>query len=155
VAMGTVVWCAACRAAPRPPEAITFYLQLICGDNETVAPAPTAQRIGPRLSERLRSVFKWKGYWELKRDSVSLGPGQKVRRKLCSTREVEIELLGTDRMKLRVYSKGELTRSRIESATAAFSVIGGEEGERSCWFIVVRRDEPQRADEQKIGTASR
>src|ERR1019366_635533 len=105
-----------------------------------------ARPIGPKLSERLHSVFKWKRYWELNRDSVVVRPGQKVRTRLSPEREVEIELVGSRRMSARIYVNGKLTRSRTQPAEGAFYVAGGDKGEAQSWFIVVRRDRPLNSD---------
>ena len=44
---------------------LTFYVQLVRGNDQDTPPTPDAKPIGPKLSERLHSVLKWERYWEL------------------------------------------------------------------------------------------
>ncbi|MGO9204406.1 MAG: hypothetical protein ACLQM8_28125 [Limisphaerales bacterium] len=130
-----------CQPAMDKPG-LTFYLQMICGNDRDTRPTPDARPVGPRLNERLRSVWKWKHYWEIKRDSVVVKPGQRVRKRMSAEREVEIELRDLQRMTARIYFNGRLTRSRSQPAEGAFYIHGGDEGQDQSWFIVVRRDRP-------------
>ncbi len=115
---------------------------MIHGNDNDTPPTLDAKPIGPRLNERLRSVWRWKHYWELKRDSVVVKPGQKVRKRMSAEREVEIELRDLRRMTARIYFNGRLTRSRNQPAEGAFYISGGDKGQDQSWFIVVRRDRP-------------
>jgi hypothetical protein len=121
---------------------LTFYLQTIHGNDDDAPPTPDAKPIGPKLNEKLRSVWKWKHYWELKRDSAVVKPGQRVRKRMSAEREVEIELTDLRTMTARIYFNGRLTRSRNQPAEGAFCIAGGDEGKDQSWFIVVRRDRP-------------
>ena len=86
-----------CQRVTNDPG-MTFYLQLVRGNDQDTAPTPEATPIGPNLSEKLHSVFKWKHYCELKQDLVVLKPGQRVRKRMSPEREVEIELPDSQRM---------------------------------------------------------
>jgi hypothetical protein len=127
---------------------LTFYLQMICGNDHDARPAPDASPIGAKLSKRLSSVWKWKHYWELKRDLAVLKPGQRVRKRMSAEREVEIELTDLRRMTARIYFNGRLTRSLHQPAQDAFYIAGGNEGQDQSWFIVVRRDRPLDSEKQ-------
>jgi hypothetical protein len=130
-----------CRPATDDPG-FTFYLQLIRGSDQNTPPTPDAKPIGPKLAELLYSVFKWNNYWELKRDSVLVRQGQRIRKRMSPEREVEIELLDSQRMCVRIYVSGKPTRSRHQPAEGAFCIVGGDKGEDQSWFIVVRRERP-------------
>jgi hypothetical protein len=134
-----------CQPATDDPG-LTFYLQLIRGNDEDTPPTADARPIGPKLSERLHSVFKWKRYWELNRDSVVVRSGEKVRKRLSPEREVEVELLDSRKMSARIYVSGQPTRSRTQPAEGAFYIAGGDKGEIQSWFIVVRWDRPLDSD---------
>src|ERR1051326_4787628 len=97
-----------------------FYIQFVLGSDRDNLPVETANPIGPKLEERLRGVFRWKRYWELNRDTVVLVPRQMARRRVSSEREVEIERLGSQRIVVRVYLEGKLSRSRTEPSEGAF-----------------------------------
>lgn len=88
-------------------------------------------------------MFKWEHFWELKRDSLVLKAGEKVRKRMSAEREVEIERIGAKKMKIWIYHNGKLRRTVSQSVATRFAILGGEKGPDQSWFIVVRRDEPQ------------
>jgi len=134
---------------------LTFYLQLIRGNDQGDPPTESAKPIGPILSKKLNSVFKWKDYWELKRECVVLKEGGKVRKRLSPEHEVEIELPNPDTFTFRIFLNGRLTRTRIQPVRDAFCIAGGNAGANQSWFIVVRRDEPRQVDvKPHVGTES-
>ncbi len=119
-----------------------LYVQLVRGNDQDAAPAPGSKPVGPVLDEKLKSVFRWKHYWELKNDVVVVQPGQRVRRRLTADRELEIRLLNPQHLCVRLYFKGHPTRERFQPLSDAFYVTGGEHGEDEAWFVVVRKDKP-------------
>ena len=147
-----LIWSFLCAAIPvlaadassnAPSKEITFYLQVVRGNNTNTPPRPEAKPIGPKLSKALRSIFKWDYYWEMKRDTVAVKPGGKVRKQMTTTREVEVLLLNATQMEIRMYRNGKMTRVQKQSVDTRFFVVGGDDGENQAWFIIVRRDEPQ------------
>jgi hypothetical protein len=128
------------RAADSPP--ITFYIQLVCGSDSTTPPSPQAKLVGQKLDQRLRDVFRWKNYWEVRRESVSLKTGGSVRRRITPERDVEIDLPTDHNMTISMYLDGKLTRKRQQSVDAAFYIAGGDTSASDSWFIIVRRDNP-------------
>jgi hypothetical protein len=122
---------------------IACYLQLIRGNDDTKPPTPDAKPVGPVLDRKLRAIFKWQHFWELKREKVSLKTGEKIRKRMSAEREVELERTSASQTTIRVFRDGKLTVVEKQAAEAPFSVVGGDkEGDQS-WFIVVRRGEPQ------------
>jgi hypothetical protein len=121
---------------------VRFYLQWVQASDQKTPPTPSAAPAGRILCSKLGRVFKWKDYWELGRDSVVLRPGQKASRRVSPEREVELEMLGPERLAVRIYLNGKLVRSRTQPANAAFCVTGGDTPGNQAWFIVVRRDAP-------------
>jgi hypothetical protein len=130
-----------CQPTTEAP-ALTFYLQLIRGNDQESPPTADAKPVGPRLNERLHSVWRWTHYWEIKRHSIVVKPGQKVRKRMSPEREVEVELRDSQTMAAYVYLKGKSARSRTQPVEGAFYVAGGDKGQNESWFIVVRRDQP-------------
>jgi hypothetical protein len=134
-------------------RSVSFYLQLVRGNDQDAPPTLDSKPVGPVLAERLQAVFKWKNYWELKRETAVVKCGQKVGKALSPERRVEIELLDANTMKVRVYVNGRLSRCRTQPVHNAFYIAGGDKDESQSWFVVVRREplpEPARA----AGTAT-
>jgi hypothetical protein len=131
-------------AAGASTEGITFYLQLIQGTDTETPPEAGATLVGRALSRRLE-MFRWKSYWEVKRQTVQLKTGAKARRQMTHHHDVEIALTTPTDMTVSIYLNGTLTRKRTQPVNTPFYIAGGDNDEVRSWFIVVRRDKPQNA----------
>ena len=123
--------------------ATTFYVQLVRGTETTQPPVPGCKQVGPRLTEKFRPVFKWKGYWEMNRQQVAVVPGRTVRVRLGSGREAEIDLRDPKQRRVSAFQNGQLVERTISPTGEAMTIIGGNRDGKSVWFIVVRRDRPE------------
>ncbi len=123
-------------------EKVTFYVQLIRGIDENKPPAPGAQRVGPKLARGLHSVFKWKSYWEINRQEVTMPVGGKTKVVLSKERAVEIDLTRPNKRKVTAISDNKPLASATQSVGKTMTVIGANRDSQTAWFIVVRRDKP-------------
>ncbi len=128
-------------AAGASEESITFYLQLVQGTDADTPPATGATLVGSRLGRRLQ-MFRWRNYWEVKRQTVQLKAGATARRHMTHQRDVEIALTSTTNMSVCIYVDGKLARKRVQPVDTAFYIAGGQNDAAQPWFIVVRRDKP-------------
>ena len=124
-------------------EKLTYYVQLVRGNNEAKTPEPGAHRIGPKLAKKLRAAFKWESYWEIKRQKVEIDRGKKMRVRLSKEREVEIDLTDAAHRTVIAYQSGKLVSRTIRPIGNGMTIIGGDRDTNSVWFIVVRRDPPR------------
>ena len=120
----------------------TFYIQLIRGSDQDTPPAPQARLIGAKLDQRLHDIFKWKNYWEIKRETVTLNTGTTARRRMSPQREVEIAWTSPKDVTISLYIDGKLTRKRQQSIDTSFYIAGGDRDGSESWFIIVRKDNP-------------
>lgn len=120
----------------------TFYIQLIRGSNDPKPPVANAKLIGPKLTQRLNPIFKWTNYWEVKRETIELEPGKRVRKTLAPERDVELELAGEQQMVVRIYKEGKAVREVHQSTESRFIIAGGDKDSDQSWFVVVRKDNP-------------
>lgn len=131
-----------CAAAPAEADEVTYYVQLIRGNNEKTPPSPEAKLIGPKLSKMLKPVFNWESFWEINRAEVKLALGHKIKLRLSKSREVEIDLTHPDKRTVIVFVDGREVSRNTRPVGDAMNITGGERGEKSVWFTVVRRDKP-------------
>ena len=129
------------RAADEAQK-ITFYVQLIRGSDSGKPDDPAWKPVGAKLDKQLRAVFRWKNYWEVKRETVTLSKDKVARRHLTRDREVEIRLLDPPNTQIRLFNHGALTRCSHQPIGEHMSILGGESKTGECWFVVVRRDKP-------------
>jgi hypothetical protein len=131
-----------CMAVAASQKPLVYYVQLIrCSDQEQ-APEPGSRRVGPKLAERFKCVFRCRSYWEITQEKVEVLPAKSVRVHLQNGRDVEIDLTQTGKRKVSTFHKGRLIDRTIEPASENMTLIGGDRDQTSHWFIVVRRDKP-------------
>jgi hypothetical protein len=123
-------------------QRFTFYVQIIRGTNGDKPNDAMWEVVEPKLTKKLSPIFKWKHYWEMKRQTVSVTKGKVTRVAATGEREVEIELVKENQIELRLYRKRELRRKMKASVETTMTILGGEAPENEGWFIVVRRDKP-------------
>ena len=131
-----------CRPAAKGSSA-TFYLQLVQANDSALPPTPRSRPVGRKLQKRLQCALKWSRYWEMQRHAMVVLPGRATRERLDSGQTVELEMLNTDQVAVRIYSGGKLIRNRTQPAANAFCIAGARAEDDHPWFIVVRRDPPQ------------
>lgn len=123
-------------------KTVVFYVQLIRGTNDEKPPEPNAKPVGPKLSQMLVPVFRWKNYWEVSQHEVKVKPAQVTKLPL-KVRDLEIQLTG-DTIELRLFQKGKLVRTlRQKQAGFGMQIMGGTREDDNAWFVVVRQDKPQ------------
>src|SRR2546423_13810526 len=86
----------------------TFYIQLIRGTDQERRQEASWKPVGPKLSQRLSPIFRWKKYWEVNCQPISVEMGKISRSRLSDLRQVEIELMNPSEMEIRLYLKGRL-----------------------------------------------
>ncbi len=120
----------------------TYYIQLVRGNNDSTPPASENKRIGVKLSERLHTIFGWRSYWEISRCQVSLIPPEKKQIRLNKERSVEIDLATPGKRKVTAFYNDRPVTTTTQPSGKTWTVIGGDRGATSAWFIVVRKDKP-------------
>lgn len=129
------------QAAEEKPQ--IFYVQLIRGSNDEKPPEAKAKPVGPKLSQILTPVWRWKHYWEVSQHEVKVTPG-KVTKLPLKVRDLELQLLPEEQLESRLFEKGKLVRTSRQKVDLARPVVmGGSPNDNNAWFVVVRKDKPQ------------
>jgi|SRR2546428_9823911 len=137
------VWALPAGALRAERTPIAYYVQLIRGTDQERRQEATWKPIGPKLSSRLSPIFRWKNYWEVNCQAVSVEPGKLSRSRLSDVRDVEIELVNPSEIEIRLYLKGKLMEKSRQLVRTHMGIMGGERTKDESWFVVVRRDKPQ------------
>ena len=121
----------------------TYYVQLIRGTDQAGPQETSWKPIGPKLSNRLAPIFRWKKYWEVNRQPISVDFGKTSRSRLSDVRQVEIEMINPSELEIRLFVKGKLTQTSRQLTHTPMTIIGGDRTRDESWFVIVRRDKPQ------------
>ena len=124
-------------------EPTTFYIQLIRGTDQEKRQEISWKPIGPKLSQRLSPIFRWKKYWEVNCQPISVEFGRISRSRLSDVRQVEIEPISPSEMEIRLFLKGNLVQTCRQLVGTRITIMGGDRTKNESWFVVVRRDKPQ------------
>lgn len=135
---------AATPGADAPSSArLTYYVQLIRATDQERRQEATWKPVGPKLSQRLSPVFRWKRYWEVVCQPLSVEEGKVSRSRLSDLRQVEIEMVNPSEIEIRIFVKGKMTQTSRQLIRTHMAIMGGERTKDEAWFVVVRRDKPQ------------
>lgn len=124
-------------------SAVVYQIEVVRGTSSDRPEEPGWKPVGPGVAERL-SPFRWKHYWEVQRQILTVTPAKPVRAVLVPDRAIELRLLTPDTSEIRLFRKGRLVRKSTQPSAARISIMGGDREEGQCWFVVVRNVTPAR-----------
>lgn len=135
-----------CAQAADITPRTTYYVQVIWGTDQAKPAGADYREIGPKLGARLSPVFRWKHYWETERRKVQLDMAKVTKLALAHQRSVEIERLKSGDIEVRLYRRSGLVTKTRQSGKDRMAILGGEDSRRDSFFVVVRPDEPLKAE---------
>jgi len=139
----SAVWSTQAGTMEAGGQPIPYYVQLIRGTDQDRVQEASWKPIGPKLSNRLSPVFRWKHYWEVHRQVVPVEMAKVRRYRLFDLRDVEIELINPAEIEIRLFLKGKLVQKSRQLLSTHMGIMGGDKTKHESWFVVVRRDQPQ------------
>ncbi len=122
-------------AAERKIEA-----RLIWGTNEEKSPNPEHKKLDPAIAKRLEAIpFKWKNYFEVRRQGLTINDQSYTRAKMSPECEIEIKDKGDSKVTVKLYGKGVLVK-RVDKGLPKGEIlnIGGDSNGSNAWMILVR-----------------
>jgi hypothetical protein len=121
---------------------IKLWVQLVHATQSAAVQPANWKPIGPELSKRLTDVFRWRDYYEVARQEISVEPGKITKASLSKDREVVVTFKSPTEMIVRLYRQGTMVRKTERSLNQKMTIMGGDANDREAWFVVVRRDKP-------------
>ena len=116
-------------------------VQLVWGTNDPGSPNADHKPLDSVTAKKLR-IFKWKNYFTVNREIVSLP--HRVPRKLRLSDQCEIELknLGNQRYEVDIWGEGKHVKKIKEKVTKEdLLTIAGDDKNDCAWFILVKEVE--------------
>jgi hypothetical protein len=124
------------------PEPAWVKVQLIWGTDEEKSPDSRHKMIDDDLARKLsKSPFRWKHYFEVNRQIISMSAGEaKTGIKMSSHCVIDLKNLGKDRVETKLYGKGKLLQTRKDSLPKDWPLIlAGNAENETAWLIVIKR----------------
>jgi len=118
---------------------LKLQVQLIWGTNGAKPTGQDLKDVEQDISKRLRSVFKWRNYFEVARKQVSVNAEKPESVKLSEKCVAEIENLGDSSIKVRIIGEGQLFGTHKGSISPGELIsIASEDINDTAWFVVLR-----------------
>src|SRR5881392_3961728 len=76
------------------PADLTFQAQLLWGTNNDKPNDPKLKDVDPKVTDKLRGVFKWKNYFEVNRQNFTVTSSAPKKVKMSGQCEIEVQNLG-------------------------------------------------------------
>lgn len=116
----------------------TLEVQLVWGTNDDSSSDPKHKPLEAPLAKKL-GMFKWKNYFTVNRQKLSLSGGTEKKIRLSKRCEIEVKHLDGHRYEINVFGEGKHVRKIIEKITTEDSlVIAGDDKNDCGWFILIR-----------------
>src|SRR5438034_10683711 len=124
---GVVLFCASWFLVRSGPADLNLQAQLVWGTNNEKPDDPKLKEVDPGVAEKLRKVFKWKNYFEVKRQNFTVAAGSPKKVKMSDDCEIEVQSLGSSSIEVKLYGKGKLAVRRTQKISPSeLLVLAGD-----------------------------
>lgn len=115
-----------------------FEAVLIWGTNDETSPDPNHKPVSEGLVKKLKD-FKWTHYFEIARQTVSVGKDEK-KVQMSKDCVIVIKLLDKDQVEVALIGKGKTVGTiKKELRKGGCLVTGGNASNSTGWFIVIKQ----------------
>jgi hypothetical protein len=122
-----------------PAAECKYKATLLWGTDGSKPDDPNLKDVDSHFREKLKKVFKWHNYYEVKNESFSIKPGEKKRFKLSDKCELEVEHSATEGMIVELIGEGKPVKKVKQSMPLTdWLVVGGDDKNATAWFVVIR-----------------
>ena len=117
---------------------LNLQAQLVWGTNKEKPDDPNLKEVDAIVAEKLRKVFKWRNYFEVKRQNVTVTPGTPKKVKMSDECEIEVQNLGNSSIEVKLFGKGKLAvRKTQKISPSELLVLAGDDKDDTAWFVVL------------------
>jgi hypothetical protein len=137
---GVVLVCAFSFLVRSGPADLNLQAQLVWGTNKEKPEDPKLKEVEPGVAEKLRKVFKWKNYFEVKRQNFTVAVGSPKRVRMSDDCEIEVQNLASSSIEVKLYGKGKLAvRKTQKISPSELLVLAGDDKDDTAWFVVLNQ----------------
>jgi len=120
------------------PADFTLQAQLVWGTNNDKPNDPKLKEVDPKVTDKLRGVFKWKNYFEVNRQKFTVTGAGPKRIKMSDRCEIEVQNLGNSSVELKLYGQGKMVVKKTQKIKAGeLLVLAGDDKNDTAWFVVL------------------
>lgn len=122
--------------------------QLLWGTDQEKPRESTYKEVDPKVKGKLSRIFKWKHYFEINQQKVTLEANAPKRLKLSAKCEIDVRFLDEHTLEIKLYGEGKWTKTIRQSVVALnrgeLAVLAGDDKDKygDAWFVVLSADKP-------------
>jgi hypothetical protein len=138
IAAGIVCFVASSFQARSGSTDLNLQAQLVWGTNKEKPDDPILKEVDSSVAEKLRKVFKWRNYFEVKRQNFTVPVGSPKKIKMSDDCEIEVQNLGNSSIEVKLYGRGKLAvRKTQKISPSELLVLAGDDKDDTAWFVVL------------------
>jgi hypothetical protein len=109
---------------------------------------PEMKELDQKLSEKLRKMFKWKNYFEINQQTVTLGSGPGRKLNMSSKCDIELRQADDGTIEVKLFGEGKLVKTIRQPLKplqkGEYAAIGGDDKDSygDAWFVVLSVGQP-------------
>ncbi len=120
------------------PNDLNLLAQLVWGTNNDKPEDPKLKDVDPKVTDKLRGVFKWKNYFEVNRQNFTVTSSAPRKVKMSDHCELEVQNLGNASVELKLYGKGKMVVRKTQKVKSGeLLVLAGDDKNDTAWFVVL------------------
>lgn len=117
--------------------------KLIWAANDRPTNHPNLKPVEGELAQKLTNVFKWKYYFEMTNQVVSVPPSGEKRATMSKKCDIIVKDLGRPRVEVQLIGEGRVVNKTTESLSKGkYIVIAGDDKNKCAWFVAMTQLEP-------------
>jgi hypothetical protein len=131
-------------------EPMHVEMLLIWGTNDPMSPDPDHKPVDAELARKFaKSPYRWKYYYQVNRQHVTLGPGE-TRKGIKMSSKCVLDMTNPADGKIEVIFHGDgkkLLKHNVPFPMGEHYMLGGDAKNETAWFVVLKRVEsPPKAE---------
>lgn len=130
------LFCPAAMAA-----SLKLEVQLIWGTNDEQSPDPAHKPVSEEVLKKLKGLpFKWKNYFEVKREKIEVAEGETKRLAMSKDCTVSVKNLGKEMVEVQLIGKGEKVGTIKQTLPKKeLLATGGNAANATAWLVTLRQ----------------
>lgn len=128
------------QAAAAEKGELKFEAVLIWGTEGEKPEGKNLKDVDPEFTEKLRKIFKWPNYYEVKRASFTLQPDKPPQRvKLSNKCSIIAGYTQKEGMEVELIGEGRsVTKTTRSMPLSDILVLAGDDKNATAWFVVIK-----------------
>jgi len=127
---------------------LNLKTQLLWGTDDEKPKDAAFKELDPKIKKKLCQVFKWKNYFEINQQKLSLSPKETKKLKMSSKCELDLRFVDDNTLEIKLFGEGKWTKTIRQSVKALnqgeLAVLAGDDKDKygDAWFVVLSANTP-------------